>query len=82
MNSWGRPDSLKDLADGNGKFFQTLKKATHPLIIVGQGALARADGAAVLGQAAKLSRRRQRAARADWNGFAVLHNAAGRVGGP
>ncbi|TIT46291.1 MAG: NADH-quinone oxidoreductase subunit G, partial [Mesorhizobium sp.] len=47
------PDSLKDLADGNGKFFQTLKKATHPLIIVGQGALARADGAAVLGQAAR-----------------------------
>ncbi|TGS89722.1 NADH-quinone oxidoreductase subunit G, partial [Mesorhizobium sp. M2D.F.Ca.ET.178.01.1.1] len=29
------PESLKDLADGNGKFFQVLKKATHPLIIVG-----------------------------------------------
>src|SRR3954451_4460289 len=25
------PDSLKDLADGNGKFFQLLNKATHPL---------------------------------------------------
>ncbi|RUT95862.1 NADH-quinone oxidoreductase subunit G, partial [Mesorhizobium sp. M7A.T.Ca.TU.009.01.3.2] len=74
------PDSLKDLADGNGKFFQTLKKATRPLIIVGQGALARADGAAVLGQAAKLAAA-VNAARADWNGFAVLHNAAGRVGG-
>ncbi|RUX47116.1 NADH-quinone oxidoreductase subunit G, partial [Mesorhizobium sp. M7A.F.Ca.US.014.04.1.1] len=74
------PDSLGDLANGNGKFFQTLKKATHPLIIVGQGALARADGAAVLGQAAKLAAA-VNAARADWNGFAVLHNAAGRVGG-
>ncbi|TRC78939.1 NADH-quinone oxidoreductase subunit G [Mesorhizobium sp. WSM4307] len=74
------PDSLKDLADGNGKFFQTLKKATHPLIIIGQGALARADGAAVLGQAAKLAAA-VNAARADWNGFAVLHNAAARVGG-
>ncbi len=74
------PDSLKDLADGNGKFFEVLKKATHPLIIVGQGALARADGAAVLGQAAKLAAA-VNAARADWNGFAVLHNAAARVGG-
>jgi len=74
------PESLKDLADGNGKFFQVLKKATHPLIIVGQGALARPDGAAVLGQAARLAAA-VNAARADWNGFAVLHNAAGRVGG-
>src|SRR5258707_532168 len=74
------PESLKDLADGNGKFFEVLKKATHPLIIVGQGALARSDGAAVLGQAAKLAAA-VNAARADWNGFAVLHTAAGRVGG-
>ncbi|MHA6684420.1 NADH-quinone oxidoreductase subunit NuoG [Mesorhizobium sp. A556] len=74
------PESLKDLADGNGKFFQTLKKASHPLIIVGQGALARADGAAVLGQAAKLATA-VNASRADWNGFAVLHTAAARVGG-
>ena len=74
------PESLKELADGNGKFFQTLKKATHPLIIVGQGALARSDGAAVLGQAAKLAMA-VNAAREDWNGFAVLHNAAARVGG-
>jgi NADH-quinone oxidoreductase subunit G len=74
------PESLKDLADGNGKFFQTLKKASHPLIIVGQGALARADGAAVLGQAARLAAA-VNASRADWNGFAVLHTAAARVGG-
>ncbi len=49
------PESLKALADGNGSFFETLKNAKHPLIIVGQGALARADGAAILGQAAKLA---------------------------
>jgi NADH-quinone oxidoreductase subunit G len=74
------PESLKDLADGNGKFFQALKKAEKPLIIVGQGALARGDGAAVLGQAAKLAKAAN-AVRPDWNGFAVLHNAAARVGG-
>ncbi|KQZ13920.1 NADH dehydrogenase [Mesorhizobium sp. Root554] len=74
------PDSLKDMADGNGKFFQALKKASKPLIIVGQGALARADGAAVLGQAAKLASAIG-AVTTEWNGFAVLHNAAARVGG-
>ena len=73
-------EPLKDLADGNGKFFQTLKKASHPLIIVGQGALARADGAAILGQAAKIATA-VKASRTDWNGFAVLHTAAARVGG-
>ena len=74
------PETLKDLADGNGKFFSTLKKASHPLIIIGQGALARSDGAAVLGQAAKLAGA-VKASRPDWNGFAVLHTAAARVGG-
>jgi NADH-quinone oxidoreductase subunit G len=74
------PESLKELAAGNGSFFETLKNAKHPLIIVGQGALARGDGAAVLGQAAKLALAVD-AVRADWNGFAVLHNAAARVGG-
>ena len=57
-----------------------LKKAEQPLIIVGQGALARPDGAAVLGLAAKLAQA-VGAVTADWNGFAVLHTAAARVGG-
>jgi NADH-quinone oxidoreductase subunit G len=74
------PETLKDLAEGNGKFFQALKKASHPLIIVGQGALARRDGAAVLGQAAKLATA-VGAVGPEWNGFAVLHTAAARVGG-
>src|SRR5690606_18419225 len=70
----------KALADGQGGFFETLKAATHPLIIVGQGALARSDGAAILGQAAKLAQAVD-AVRDDWNGFSVLHTAAARVGG-
>ncbi|QPC87469.1 NADH-quinone oxidoreductase subunit G [Mesorhizobium sp. NBSH29] len=74
------PESLKELADGNGKFFQTLKKATRPMIIIGQGALARADGKAVLGLAAQLAGA-VGAVSDEWNGFAVLHNAAARVGG-
>ena len=73
-------ETLKGLVDGSGAFLETLKNAKHPMIIVGQGALARADGAAVLGLAAKLAS--AVGAVADgWNGFAVLHNAAARVGG-
>jgi NADH-quinone oxidoreductase subunit G len=74
------PDTLKDLAAGNGSFFDTLNKAERPLIIIGQGALARADGRSVLGLAAKLAQA-VGAVSEEWNGFAVLHNAAGRVGG-
>ncbi|WP_442583272.1 NADH-quinone oxidoreductase subunit NuoG [Mesorhizobium sp. ASY16-5R] len=74
------PDTLKDLAAGNGKFFEVLKNAKHPMIIVGQGALARPDGAAVLGLAAQLATAVGAIAE-GWNGFAVLHNAAARVGG-
>jgi NADH-quinone oxidoreductase subunit G len=74
------PDTLKELADGKGNFFSVLKKAQRPLIIVGQGALAREDGVAVLGLAAKLATA-VGAVSDEWNGFAVLHTAAARVGG-
>ena len=72
-------ETLAEIAGGKGKFFSILKKAKKPLIIVGQGALARSDGAAVLGLAAKLATD-IKAVSAEWNGFAVLHTAAGRVG--
>jgi NADH-quinone oxidoreductase subunit G len=73
-------ETLKALADGEGSFFETLKQAQRPLIIVGQGALAGAEGAAVLGLAARLAQA-VNAVRDDWNGFNVLHTAAARVGG-
>lgn len=73
-------ETLKALAAGNGSFFEVLKNAERPLIIVGQGALARADGKAVLGLAAKLAGA-VGAVTEGWNGFAVLHTAAARVGG-
>ena len=44
------------------------------------GALAREDGAAVLALARELADKLG-AVRDDWNGFAVLHTAAARVGG-
>ena len=75
------PDTLRDLADGNGGFVEVLQKAKRPLIIVGQGALARPDGKAVLGAGSQARGRRRRGRGDDWNGFAVLHTAAARVGG-
>ncbi|MCZ4089667.1 NADH-quinone oxidoreductase subunit NuoG [Sinorhizobium psoraleae] len=73
-------DTLAELLSGKAKFFATLKKAQRPLIIVGQGALAGQGGAAVLANAAKLAVA-VGAVGTDWNGFAVLHTAASRVGG-
>ncbi len=72
-------DTLNALANGEGVFFETLKAAKNPAIIIGAGALARKDGAAVLNAAAKLADKCG-AIRGDWNGFNVLHSAAGRVG--
>jgi NADH-quinone oxidoreductase subunit G len=74
------PATLRDLLDGKLSFFEKLKAAKAPLIIVGMGALARSDGAAVLAMAHELAEKLG-AVRADWNGFAVLHTAAARVGG-
>ncbi|MCW6509719.1 NADH-quinone oxidoreductase subunit NuoG [Lichenifustis flavocetrariae] len=52
----------------------------RPLVLVGQGALTRGDGAAVLAQVVKLAQGLG-AIKEGWNGLAVLHTAAARVGG-
>jgi NADH-quinone oxidoreductase subunit G len=49
------------------------------MIIVGQGALARADGAAILAACWKFAAETGMLT-ADWHGFNVLHTAAARVG--
>ena len=67
------PDTLASLA--GTPFGEVLAKAERPLIIVGQGALAREDGLAVLALAAQF------AVKGEWTGLAVLHTAAARVGG-
>jgi NADH-quinone oxidoreductase subunit G len=74
------PDGLKQFSEGGDPFLKTLKAASKPLIIVGAGAIARADGQAVLGLAAKIAVEAG-AVKEGWNGFAVLHHAASRVGG-
>ncbi|WP_320196794.1 NADH-quinone oxidoreductase subunit NuoG [Agrobacterium rosae] len=73
-------DTLSDLASGSHSFIEKLKAAKNPMIIVGQGALSREDGAAVLSSAAKLAVS-VGVVSTEWNGFSVLHTAAARVGG-
>ena len=74
------PETLAELEAGKGAFAKALKGASNPMIIIGQGALARADGAGVLASAAKIASA-FKMVREGWNGFNVLHTAAGRVGG-
>ena len=69
------PETLAKL----GNFAEVLKSAKKPLIIVGQGAIARADGVAVLGLAAKTAQDLG-VVKDGWNGFCVLHTAAARAG--
>jgi NADH-quinone oxidoreductase subunit G len=72
-------ESLSDLASGKHSFAETLKSAKHPIVLVGAGAAARHDGTAVLSRAAALALDIG-AVKDGWNGFAVLHEAASRVG--
>ena len=72
-------ESLSDLAAGKHSFADVLKAAKNPVVLVGAGALARQDGAAVLALAAKLAADFG-AIKDGWNGFGVLHETAARVG--
>ena len=71
--------ALTALRDGSHDFAGVLRDARKPMIILGQGALARPDGAAVLAAAWRLAAS-VGALLPDWHGFNVLHTAAARVG--
>ncbi len=70
------PSALKDL----GAFGEKLKAAKRPMLIVGAGALARPDGAAIQAACRQIADA-YGLIKDGWNGFNVLQLAAGRVGG-
>jgi len=72
--------TLADIGAGNHAFADVLRQAERPMIIVGQGALTRPDGAAILAACRALAEGAG-AFGEDWYGFNVLHTAAARVGG-
>src|SRR3546814_3343255 len=51
------PETLSAVAEGNGAFAEILEKAQRPMLILGMGALARPDGAAVLAAARAIAER-------------------------
>src|SRR5690606_6336767 len=73
------PETLSELLAGRHSFAEKLKGAERPLSVVGQGALSRPDGLAVLPLAAQLAQSIG-AVKEGWNGFSILHTAAARVG--
>ncbi|HEY9164247.1 MAG TPA: molybdopterin-dependent oxidoreductase, partial [Magnetovibrio sp.] len=74
------PALLADIASGKHAFAKVLKDAAKPMLILGTGALMRADGAAVLAQAKAIADAYGVVVE-GWNGFNVLQTAASRVGG-
>ena len=66
--------AIASLSKSKKGFAEKLKAAKRPMVIVGSGAFAREDGAAILAAAGKFAT----AIGASWN---VLHTAASRVGG-
>jgi NADH-quinone oxidoreductase subunit G len=75
-----RPATLGAIAAGTHPFSEVLKAAKRPMLIIGQAALSRPDGSAVLAHAWSLAASCGML-RPDWHGFNVLHTAAARVGG-
>ncbi|WP_216074515.1 molybdopterin-dependent oxidoreductase, partial [Acinetobacter baumannii] len=63
------PETLADIVSGKHSFAEVLRGAQKPLIIVGQGALTRADGAAILSLAAHAATS-VGAIKDGWTGFA------------
>ena len=64
----------------NGFVNHAPAKKEKPMFIIGQGALARPDGEAVLALAAKAALALG-VVKDGWNGFNILHTAAARAGG-
>ncbi len=76
------PRLLQRIGSDDHPFAKVLRQGERPMLVLGQGALARPDGAAVLAAARRIADVCG-VVRADsgWNGFNVLHTAAARVGG-
>ncbi len=73
------PETLAGILAGNHSFARTLEAADRPMIVLGQGALTRPDGAAVLATGRAVAEKFGMV-RNGWNGFNVLQTAAARVG--
>lgn len=74
------PLLLEQIMKGKHPVSDRLKAAQRPMIIVGQSALKRKDGPAILDLTRQIAEKYD-LIHDQWNGFNVLHTTASRVGG-
>lgn len=70
---------LEEILSGKSDIIKELKNAEYPMIIVGDSALTRSDGFAILSLVHEVARK-YNIVRDDWNGINTLHNHASMVG--
>jgi NADH-quinone oxidoreductase subunit G len=75
-----QPHILEEILKRHHPIAEPLRMATKPMVILGQDALQRSDGAVLL-RKVRILAEEFGLVRHDWNGFNVLHKAAARVGG-
>lgn len=75
------PLILEKILKGKHPVCDALKRANHPLMIIGQGALKREDGPAILSVTRQIADKYGFVTKEGWNGFNVLQTVASRVAG-
>ena len=73
-----RPAVLRALLDGSHRYGEALSRAERPMLVLGRGALARRDGAAVLAAAWQVALR-YGMLKSDWHGFNLLQLFGGQT---
>ena len=71
--------ALDEILSGSSVIIKELEAAKNPMIIVGDGALTRDDGFAILSLVYAIAKK-YNVNRADWRGINILHNHASIVG--
>jgi len=71
---------LEEVLSGKGELAKRLKEAKRPMLIIGDAALSRSDGQAILALTHAIVEK-YNIISDDWNGFNILHNHASMVGG-
>ncbi|MGI4852055.1 MAG: NADH-quinone oxidoreductase subunit NuoG [Janthinobacterium lividum] len=79
-NLGNSPELLDQILSGDHPFAKIFAQATYPMIIIGQSALQRSDGASILKKAQEIAEK-YALVKEDWNGFNVVQQAASRIGG-
>ena len=74
-----KPQRLLKIASGKDGVFQTLSRASRPMLLLGYDALERSDGKEIW-RLCGLIAEKTSMVKEDWNGFNLLHRSASAVG--